>query len=372
VNFQFLIPPWLLASIGAVGLAFIVLGLLSGRERLVAWLRRAAMLLMVVAMGLAPAVVIKTTTTTSNLAVYFVIDATGSMAAEDYDGDKQRLEGVRADALALVQTLPSAHYSIIEYSSTATQQLPLTSDKQAVVTWLEVYDRELTDYSAGSSINRPVETVAEIVGERANPGYAPIIILMTDGESTDTSHTERGEAPNFGAWNGLFEGGMVLGYGTEQGAPMIRKESWRTTDEYIDDPAGGTAISRADTGALETVANQIGVPFYHRTSPGGIEDIAGSIDADAILADSVDESTYSPIIWPFAIIFAVLMAWEISHLVPHVRVIGMLSTRRQTMDVRPGHIDRSADGSPRVRLGDGPDPGSSASVQRGRRWAGRR
>lgn len=131
MNFQFLIPPWLLAIIGAVGLAFIVLGLLSGRERLVAWLRRAAMLLMVVAMGLAPAVVIQTTTTTSNLAVYFVIDATGSMAAEDYDGDKQRLEGVRADALALVQTLPSAHYSIIEYSSTATQQLPLTSDKQA-------------------------------------------------------------------------------------------------------------------------------------------------------------------------------------------------------------------------------------------------
>ena len=39
-----------------------------------------------------------------NLAVYFVIDATGLMAAEDYDGDKQRLEGVRADALALVQT----------------------------------------------------------------------------------------------------------------------------------------------------------------------------------------------------------------------------------------------------------------------------
>lgn len=338
MNFQYLIPAWLLAVIGVAGLAFIVLGVMDGRDRLVSWLRRTLMLLMVIAMGLAPAVAVKTTSTTSNLAVYFVIDATGSMAAEDYNGSEQRLEGVRADALAVVQSLPSAHYAIVEYSSIATQQLPLTSDKQAVATWLEVYDRELTDYSAGSSINRPVETVVDVVERMAqsNPEYVPIVILMTDGESTDASDSSRGEAPEFGSWSGLFDGGMVLGYGTEQGGKMERNDSWSIESEYIEDPNGGDAISRADLGALTTIADQIGVPFYHRTSPGGIDEIVGAIDADTLLEEATDENYYSPVIWPFAIVFALLMAWEIAHLVPHLRSAGMLSIHRETIDTSPG------------------------------------
>lgn len=373
MSLQYLISPWLLAVIGALGLAFVVLGLLSGRERTIAWLRRAGMLLMALSMGLAPAVIIHTTSATSNLAIYFVVDATGSMAAEDYDGGRPRMDGVRADALALVGELPSAHYSIIEYSSTTAQQLPLTTDKQAVRTWLEVYDREYTDYSAGSSINRPVEDVAQLVGRQHRETFVPIVVFMTDGESTKTSQSNRNEKPEFGAWKDLFKGGMVLGYGTEQGGPMKYNSAWQATDEYIQDPAGGDAISRADLEALQTAADQIGVPFYHRTSPEGMADIAAALDVDSMMEDSVDEVTYSPVIWPFAVIFALLTAWEIAYLVPHLRTAAMLSTKRQTLDTRSNaqrpafptsgasQTYRAVDGSPRV-----PVSGSDTD-----RWAGR-
>ncbi|MDP9806494.1 Ca-activated chloride channel family protein [Trueperella bonasi] len=329
MNFQFLIPAWLLAAIGVFGTIFIVLGAIKDRRRILAWLRRAGMLLAVIAMGLAPATQLTVTTSTSNLAVYFVIDATGSMAAEDYGPDRQpRVEGVRADALALMEELPSAHYAIIEYSSTASQQLPLTSDKNAVATWLEVYDREPTDYSGGSSMNRPVELVAEIVGRQTDPTQVPIIVLMTDGESTDTSSSSRDEQPDFSSWKGLFQGGMVLGYGTEEGGRMLKHHLWSQDEEYIRDPAGGDAISRIDINALNTVAQQIGVPFFHRTAPGGMEEIAETIGAQALLSQSDEQQTYSPTIWPCATVFALLTAWEIAHLIPQVRSAGMFATRR--------------------------------------------
>lgn len=328
MNFQFLIPAWLLAAIGVLGAIFIVLGAIKDRRRILAWLRRAGMLLAVIAMGLAPATQLTVTTSTSNLAVYFVIDATGSMAAEDYGPNReQRLEGVRADALALMEELPSAHYAVIEFSSSTTQQLPLTSDKNAVATWLEVYDREPTDYSSGSSINRPVDAVAQILEKQKDSTYVPIVVLMTDGESTNTSKSSRGEKPEFSAWSGLFEGGMVLGYGTEEGGRMLEHNPWYQSYDYIRDPAGGDAISRIDLEALETIAQQIGVLFFHRTAPGGMEEIAATIDAEVLLNEADEQQTYSPTIWPFAIVFALLCAWELAHVVPQIRAVGMFGKR---------------------------------------------
>ncbi|VEI13494.1 vWA domain-containing protein [Trueperella bialowiezensis] len=337
MNFQYLIPGWALANIGVVGVALIVAGVVPRRQGRVAWLRRAVMLVMVIAMGLAPAVPITATHETSNLAVFFVIDATGSMAAEDYNGDSPRTDGVRADALEIVENLPSAHYSIIEYSSTTSQQLPLTSDKTAVRTWLEGYDREFTAYSYGSSINRPVETVEEIMGRQDLTKYQPIVILMTDGESTNTSQTSRDEKPAFGSWSALFADGLVLGYGTEQGGRMRENELYPLhRPEYIIGPDKNVAISKANPGALQAAADQIGVRYVHRTSPGGMDEVLADIDVDSLLQEETADSRYSPIIWPFALAFALLMIWEIAHLAGHLRPITALSTKRQTLDTNRG------------------------------------
>ncbi|QOR47880.1 VWA domain-containing protein [Trueperella pecoris] len=338
MNFQFLIPPLQLAIMAGLGLAGIAAGAWSQRDRWVAWIRRALMLAMAVAMGLAPGVVVQTRTLTSNLAVFFVVDATGSMAAEDYDGGRPRLEGVKADALAIMDALPNAHYAVVEYSSSASQQLPLTTDKAAVRTWIDVYDRELTDFSAGSSVNRPVEEVALLLENlRARNGgtYVPVVIVMTDGESTDALASTRAEAPDFSRWKALVSGGVVLGYGTEAGAPMLRREADVVSTEHIKAPGGALAVSKANPAALQTIADQVGVPYVHRSAPGGIGEIVEQMGGVSV-STGTEESLYSPVIWPFAAVFAVLMAWELFDLMPRLRVVAAMTIKRATLDPNRG------------------------------------
>lgn len=335
MNVQFLIPPVPLAVVAGVGLVIVVGAIVTARERWLAWLRRAGMLAMAVAMGVTPAVSVQTRTLTSNLAVLFVVDATGSMAAQDY-GDGRRLDGVKADAAALLNALPEAHVGIVEYSSQATEQLPLTTDKQAARTWFDVYDREMTDFSAGSSINRPVEEVRAVLERMQGERYVPVIIVMTDGEATDAMTSRRDEAPDYSAWAPLVEGGFVLGYGTEAGAPMLRRDAAGETGELITAPTGEVAISKANPEALRTIAGQIGVPYVHRNGPGGIEELARELTANASLGEGVEENVYSPIIWPFAVVLALLGAWELFDLMPRVRAVATMSTRRATLDTGGG------------------------------------
>lgn len=330
MSFQFILPPAALAAVAGLGLVGIVMGLRANRGQWVAWLRRAIMLAMVLLMGLAPAVAVQTRVLESNVAVYFVVDATGSMAAQDYDGNRQRLEGVKADALAILDALPNAHYSVVEYSSSASQQLPLTTDKSAVRAWIDVYDRELTDFSAGSSVNRPVAEVSRILQQlraRQANKFEPVVILMTDGESTDASASKRGEEPDFSQWKELVSGGVVLGYGTESGGPMLRREAYVSSSEYIKAPNGQIAISKADPKSLQAIADQIGLPYVHRSGPAGISEIVKQIQKGMSVSSDKEESLYSPIIWPFAVVLVLLMGWELFDLMPRLRMVGSMRAK---------------------------------------------
>src|SRR5699024_4821190 len=101
------------------------------------WERRALMVACIELLGLTPATKDITEERISNAEYYFIVDLTGSMAAEDYDGDGQRLDGVKADIRDIIEHNPGAQYSVIAFSSTATEQLPLTTDSRAVLAWLD-------------------------------------------------------------------------------------------------------------------------------------------------------------------------------------------------------------------------------------------
>ena len=83
----------------------------------------------------------------SNVEIYLVVDRTGSMAAEDYDGTSPRLDGVRSDIAAIRDAFPDARYSIIALDSTGARELPLTSDVDAVDSWVGSLHQEITDRS---------------------------------------------------------------------------------------------------------------------------------------------------------------------------------------------------------------------------------
>lgn len=305
----------LLALLPALGLALhqAVRGPVTTRRR---WWLRSAMVTTLLALGLGPSV---PTVTDEQMGVavdvFFVVDRTGSMAAEDWSEERlPRLDGVRHDLPALTAALPGARYSIISWDSTASRQLPLTTDARAVEAWGQTLRQEITAYSSGSLVDRPLEplrTALEGAAER-EPGHVRLVFLLSDGEQT----TE-GEPASYAELAELVDGGAVLGYGTEEGGPMRSYDGALNPDPeapYILDGAGEgapQAISRIDEAALQTVADQLGVPYEHRTGPDEITHLVEGLDPEEIASDGRREITlWTAVVWPLALVLATLLVVE--------------------------------------------------------------
>ena len=97
---------FLLILIALVAAAFVFLSARrSVRRRVSDVIRRSFIVVTVVIMGAGPSIPGQAVEVASTLEVYFVIDRTGSMAAEDWDGVKPRIEGVRNDVGTLMGVL---------------------------------------------------------------------------------------------------------------------------------------------------------------------------------------------------------------------------------------------------------------------------
>lgn len=333
-------PLWALAValVPLLGLAIWRVVVSSG-ERRVDWLRRLAMLVCVLGIGLVPSVPrTAADSLTSNAELYFVVDRTGSMAAEDYDGDQARLVGVQSDMVDLARSLPGSRYAIIGFDSQATRQLPLTTDARAVRTWADTVAQEVTAYSAGSSVDRPLAALEQmlIAAQERNPANIRLVFFLSDGENTDGSGSDGEDMASFEALAPLIDGGAVLGYGTTEGGPMrsydgTDRTGFGTDAPYITDTDGSDAISRIDETTLRTIADQMGVPYTHRIAPGGVEALVEDVDLQEIASDGRrDLTTYTGVYWPVAAVLTLLLGWEAWHLVreiPRRRADGAVQAR---------------------------------------------
>ncbi|SEE69178.1 vWA domain-containing protein [Ruania alba] len=291
----------------------------SHGERRRDWLRRGGIVLTAMVIALTPAIprTLEESLIT-NVEMYFVVDRTGSMAAEDYDGERARLEGVQADLEALTEAMPAARYSILAFDSQTTSQLPLTTDSRAVRAWADTVKQEITAYSAGSSIDRPLDALTETLNGAAerNPENVRLVFIFSDGENTNGSDSQAGEFASFADLNPLVDGGAVLGYGTPDGGTMRSYDGtdgtgFGTDAPYITDENGDPAVSRIDETNLRTLADQLGVQYAHRITPDSVDPLVEDVDVQQIAADGRrDLTTYEDVYWPFAIILALLLAWE--------------------------------------------------------------
>ena len=320
MTFRFLWEPWALILFSVALLGVCVWALIRSRRagdgRGVAWVRRMVLVLAVVGIGATPTIVTETQQVTSNLEVYMVVDRTGSMAAEDYDGSATRLSGVGSDVAEIVAAFPGSRYSVISFSAQAQRELPLTTDARAVRAWADTLHQENTWYSGGSAIDRPVALLKRTLENAVelNPQNVRIVFLLSDGENTQGDTTTGDESPSsYSVIAPLVDGGGVLGYGTVTGARM---KEWTGVDDpnrpYIQDPATGQdAISRIDENNLRGVAAELGVRYAHRTSPGDLSFFADAVDVDSIIEDGRTEvSVHRDLYWPFVWVIVGLLAWE--------------------------------------------------------------
>lgn len=325
--------PWpVVALIFVAGTAVCYLGWKSAsgssKHPAVTWGRRAGMVALASTMLATPGTVAYTDNSGTNATIYFVVDTTGSMAAQDYNGKEQRLEGVKADVLEIAHKLPGARYSVLEFSSKTFQTMPLTTDIRALVTWSELLDREISNYSVGSSINRPVKELTRLLEKaaEARPQDVRILVYLGDGEGTDSGNDSKaGTKPDFEGLKEYVDAGVVFGYGTEEGGTMMRNLAYvedKEDDLIMDPETNQPALSKINEDNLKEIASQLGIDYVHRTKPGGAADGLESIDVESIaLEHEKGRRIYNPLLWPFGIGIALLFGWELVSLVPRVRSV---------------------------------------------------
>lgn len=308
-----LMPLWASIPLFLILLGLCIALLVARPRQRVDWLRRTLMVLLLAVVALRPVTPLDgQQTERMNANVFFVVDRTGSMNAEDYDGDHRRLDGVRADMDRIMGMTEGARYSIIAFDSTAAAQLPLTTDAGAAKAWIDTLTTEPTDFSKGSNVDRPLRTLLSALSEtkREDPDSSILVYMLTDGENTDGRDSEP-----FGQANSMIDGGAVLGYGTPEGGAM-KAQGGRNDGEYITGPDGSRGISKIDEKQLQKIAADLGVPYLHRTDPDA--PIDGTMKGITLRPIPIDEGkdvgSYEDWYWVASIPLAALFIWELGAL----------------------------------------------------------
>lgn len=282
---------------------------------------RRSLLVLVVVLALAgPTVRVEQGEPVSNVEVYLLVDRTGSMAAEDWNGAEPRLNGVRQDMVAIRDAFPDARFSILSLDSTAARELPLTSDLSAVTSWIEGLHQEITARSTGSSLERGLPLLARTLSRAAEnePGDVRIVYVLSDGEPTDDGAAAQEAADAGLSWEllePLVDGGAVLGYGTAEGASMREYGGAQDGDgqaPYITDGmTGEVGVSRIDETALQAAATGLGLDYVHRSADEGTQAFT-QVEVSTVLGAGEEKRTHVRyVVWPLALVASGLLLWEL-------------------------------------------------------------
>ncbi len=310
------VAPWaLLLLLAAVGLVLVwwPAGRRERTETLVTRVRRTAMVALVLLAALRPALPgTDIRVDASALDVYFVVDTTSSIMARDYAGGTSRLTGIRADVRGIADQLPGARFSLMSFDADTTTRLPLPSDAAALASAADTLRPETSAFSRGSSVTVARDAVRQALerGRESHPDRPRLVFYLGDGEQTASTQP----AP-FTLEGDLLNGGAVLGYGTTAGGQMLSTGA-RESGDIIDPATGRPATSRIDEKQLGTIAEQLGVPYLHRTTPDDGVAIVDAVQLKSMAPIRAADSTgtvsgRTELYWVALLLLSLLAAWEL-------------------------------------------------------------
>ena len=305
--FQPVLHPLLLVLLCAPLLVLCILALRQRGERWV-WALRILMLVLLAGMLLRPGVPGGSSQTlATDTDVVLVVDTTASIVAEDWDGDKPRLDGVRADAQAIVDAYPGARFALLTFDANAQLRVPLTTDTTALISSLDVLRPEVTEQSRGSSIGAGASLLTDTLQgvAEAAPDRARMVFYLGDGEQTASQEPE-----SFAGAADYVDAGGVLGYGTADGGPM------RTTTGAGDEPGeyiqyqGEDARSVPSPENLNQIASELGVRFQARSAESAPQ--LPAAPATTIEHGSGTVGNVIELYWILALALVVLLGVEVA------------------------------------------------------------
>lgn len=304
-----------LFSVLLLGFAVWQLVVASSRSTRLSWVLRLVLVVLLIVIAVRP--VFPAThegpTASGGLEVYFVVDTTSSVSAEDWNGTEPRLQGVKADIAAIADELAGAQFSLVTFDADAVQRVPLTSDASAILNAATVMTPEVSYYSRGSSISEPVELLTTMLTTAAeeSPGQDRVVFYLGDGEQTVAAAPE-----SFADLAPLITGGAVLGYGTAAGGPMLQFDGYGDEESeiaYILDYTASPvteAISRIDESSLETIASELGVAYLHRSVDESVLGVLDGIEVGDLTVAEGEPGSAVELYWIFAIPFGLIALFE--------------------------------------------------------------
>lgn len=270
--------------------------------------------LTLLAIALNPAMVSKETTTIYNnkYDVYFVIDLTASMVAEDWDGTKPRLVGVKEDINDLMDFYVGAKYSLITFHSTASMlRAPLTPNSTAIATAINSMHPELTIHAQGSKPDEPLSILLQTITSNQSTydtDRATIVFYFGDGETTSP---DTAPLASFEPLKELADV-RIYGYGTLAGGAMKTQTGIyisADSDEYIRDKQGNIGLSVIDETNLKEIARTAGGDYHYRTADTPVEPL--QIERELTLSESeATIDTVTELYHYFYILLAALITAE--------------------------------------------------------------
>lgn len=307
-----------LVTLAALG--YTVWELWRSRGNRTAWALRALLVLACGVLVLRPGVPGGATATlATDVDIVLVVDTTASIVAEDWDGERPRLDGVREDVAEIVEHYAGARFALVTFDSTAEVRVPLTTDATALVSSLAVLRPEATSHSGGSSIGAAAEVLDDTLDAAAEVSIdrARMVFYFGDGEQTSPDAPE-----SFAGSAGLVDGGAVLGYGTPEGGPMrVTTPGVDASSEYIE-YEGEQALSVIDPENLQAIADELGIAYQERSAGTALE--LPEPPATTTASESGTTESVTELTWVVALVIAALLCGElaraIAQLVRTVRV----------------------------------------------------
>jgi Ca-activated chloride channel homolog len=313
------IAPWPLLVVAVIGALAAVWWnptsrTIPGESKATHWRLTAAVVLLGVA-AFRPAVPgEEVDTTAANLNVYFVVDTTSSIIAEDYGDGRPRLDGVASDIADIATALPGARYSVITFDDATRVRLPLTTDTTALDAALETLMPEPSEVSHGSSVTEANDRLKTLLqqSDSRQPSRGRIVYYFGDGENT----AAQPPAP-FDIDQRLINGGAVLGYGTTEGGRMkATRARYDSSSSYIKDPTTGEdARSVISEPTLRAISEQLGLPYVHREAGDSIDPAVDGVDLERFgTSEEIEKNkvlSRRELYWPLLLGVAGIAAWEI-------------------------------------------------------------
>ncbi|NEG95605.1 VWA domain-containing protein [Bifidobacterium sp. SMB2] len=248
--------------------------------------------------------------------VFIAVDITGSMAVSDaHYGSSEtitRIEAARRAVADITRLYPDASFAAVGFGTSGTLDVPLTPDARAITNWADALTLEPTSSSAGSNLDKAIDPLLTTMksAHDQHPDDTMLVYYISDGEQTSTK-TRR----TFSSLRAYADDAVTVGVGSAKGGriPQIDNTGAIQANRFVTDPTTRQpGVSMLDEKSLKAIADEMSGSYVHVDASRTL----GAQDADTTSKDYRMANTHQdrervvPLVWPFAMLLTLLLAWE--------------------------------------------------------------